>query len=644
MSEQSKSHVANAGLNVDEAALQQLFALALQSLQVGRLDEAEARFREILARQPQHADTLNNIGLLNYQKGNFNRANEYLSKAIAVDASNPLYVNNLGLVRKAEGRLDEAVACYRRAIELWPGYPEAHFNLGVTLQDQGKLDEAAEAYIKATRLKPDYTKAHHNLATVLMKQDRLEEAVQCYTEALSGAGPQMAEIHNNLGNVLRKPGRPTGATDELRKSIALKPGYGEGYYNLGIALLLQGQIAEARDCFREVLTRDPQDALGYSGLGDVHAAEGRHEAAIENYQKAISLDGNCTLAYIGLAKAKKFSMEDSELISGIEHILILKQDNKEAQRALHFALGKIYDNCGLYDKAFTHYQNGNALKRSQVAFDGQKHIAEVSALINTYTVELFAHYAGHGANSELPVFIVGTPRSGTTLIEQVLAAHPRVHGAGELRFITEFVQALPKRLDKSEAYPECLRFLTRELISELAEAYLENLRSYCGDDKVLRVTDKMPGNFYHVGLISILFPHARIIHCRRDPLDACLSMYFQRFNAGYQYSYDLDDLALFYSQYQRLMAHWRRVLPGRLIEIDYEDIVNHQEGASRKLVDACGLDWNDACLRFYEHNRPVLTASGWQVRQPIYKTAVQRWKHYEKHLGPLKEALGDQEA
>ncbi len=642
MSKPDKSHRAYAGINL-EADLQQLFALALQSLQAGRLNAAEARFREILAKAPQHAETLNNIGLLNYQKGAFDRANEYLSKAIAVDASNPLYVNNLGLVRKAEGRLDEAVTCYRKAIELWPGYPEAHFNLGVTLQDQGKLDEAAEVYVKATTLKPDYTKAHHNLATVLMKQGRLEEAVQAYTEALSGADPQMAETYNNLGNVLRKLGRPTEAADELRKSIAIKPGYAEGYYNLGIALLLQGQIAEARECFREVLTRDPQDPLGYSGLGDAHAAEGQHEAAIENYQKAISLEGNCTPAYVGLAKAKKFSMEDSELISGIEHFLTLQENDNEAQRVLHFALGKIYDDCGSYDKAFTHYQNANALKRSQVVFDGQTHVAEVSALINTYTSELFAHHAGHGANSELPVFIVGTPRSGTTLLEQILAAHPRVHGAGELRFITEFVQALPKRLDKSEAYPECLRFLTADLISELAEAYLENLRSYCGDGKVLRVTDKMPGNFYHIGLISILFPRARIIHCRRDPLDACLSIYFQASNTGNAYSYDLADLSVFYRQYRRLMAHWRSVLPGRLIEVDYEELVNHQEVVSRRLVAQCGLEWDDACLSFYQHRRPVLTVSGWQVRQPIYKTAVQRWKHYEKHLGPLKRALGDQQ-
>ncbi len=193
------------------------------------------------------------------------------------------------------------------------------------------------------------------------------------------------------------------------------------------------------------------------------------------------------------------------------------------------------------------------------------------------------------------------------------------------------------------AYPECLRFLTPELISELAEAYLENLRSLCNDGTVLRVTDKMPGNFFHIGLISILFPHARIIHCRRDPLDACLSMYFQLFNAGHHYSYDLDGLALFYSQYQQLMAHWRRVLPGRLIEVDYEGLVNNQENASRSLIEHCGLAWDDACLKFYKHQRPVLTASGWQVRQPIYKTSVKRWKHYEKYLEPLKEALGSED-
>lgn len=642
MSKPDKSHRAYVGINL-EVDMQQLFALALQSLQAGRLHEAEARFREILVKAPQHAETLNNIGLLNYQKGAFDRANEYLSKAIAVDGSNSLYVNNLGLVRKAEGRLDEAVACYRKAITLWPGYPEAHFNLGVTLQDQGKLDEAAEFYVKATRLKPDYTKAHHNLATVRVAQGRLDSAVQSYTEALRYFGPQMGEAHNDIGNVLRKLGKSAEAAEHIRTSNESKSGYGEGYYSLGMALLLQGQIAEASKCFREILNRDPEDSLGHCGLGDVHAAEGRHKSAIESYYKALSCKPDCGPAYIGLAKAKKFSMKDSEQIAEIETLLTRKGNNKEEQRALNFALGKVYDDCRLYDKAFAHYQHANALKRSQVAFDGQSHVAEVSGLINTYTAELFSHYSGQGSDSELPVFIVGTPRSGTTLIEQVLAAHPRVHGAGELKFITEFVQALPKRLDKSEAYPGCLRFLTQELISELAEAYLENLRSYCGDGKVLRVTDKMPGNFYHSGLISIVFPRARIIHCRRDPLDACLSMYFQAFNTSNYYSYDLTDLGVFYRQYRRLMAHWRSVLPGRLIEVDYEELVNHQEVVTRRLVAQCGLEWDDACLSFYQHRRPVLTVSGWQVRQPIYKTAVQRWKHYEKHLGPLKRALGDQQ-
>ena len=281
----------------------------------------------------------------------------------------------------------------------------------------------------------------------------------------------------------------------------------------------------------------------------------------------------------------------------------------------------------------------NALKHRLVDFDEQRHVHYVSSLMDIYTPELFQRHRDHGSNSELPIFIVGTPRSGTTLIEQVLAAHPRVHGAGELKFIGERVQSLPQRMGRSIAYPQCVKSLTPELISEFAKAYLEHLRGHSAAANVLRVTDKMPINFYHIGLIAVLFPRARIIHCRRDPLDACLSMYFQSFTEGYHYSYDFADLGVFYRQYRRLMDHWRRVLFGRLIEIDYEDIVNHQEASSRQLVDACGLDWDDACLRFYEHNRPVRTGSGWQVRQPIYKTSVKRWKNYEQHLGELVDAL-----
>lgn len=540
MSQGSKSRLATMGAEASEAALQRLQASALQHLQAGNLNEAEAIYREIVKRQPHDADTLNNLGLLAHQRGAENKAGDYLTKALAINASNPLYVNNLGLVRKAEGKSEEAEACHRKAIALWPDYPEAHYNLGVVVQDQGRLDEAENAYREATRLKLNYPKAHFNLATVLGEQGRLDDAAASYIEALR-LDPGMTEAHNNL------------------------------------------------------------------------------------------------------AKVKKFSSEDSDQIAEIEALLTRIKNDKDEQLVLHFVLGKIYDDCRNYDKAFAHYEKANALKHRLVDFDREGHVHDVSSLMDTYTPEFFQRHRGHGSNCELPIFIVGTPRSGTTLIEQVLAAHPAVHGAGELKFIGERVQSLPQQMGTSVAYPQCAKTLTPELISEFTKTYLEHLRGHSASANVLRVTDKMPINFYHIGLIAVLFPRARIIHCRRDPLDACLSMYFQSFTEGYHYSYDFADLGVFYRQYRRLMAHWRRVLPGRLIEIDYEDIVNHQEGASRQLVDASGLDWDDACLRFYEHNRPVRTGSNWQVRQPIYKTSVRRWKNYDKYLRPLKKALAYRE-
>ncbi|MCI0400693.1 MAG: tetratricopeptide repeat protein [Gammaproteobacteria bacterium] len=673
MSKGGKSRLATMGAHGSDAELQRLQASALQYLQAGNLNEAEAIYREIIARQPHHADTLNNLGLLAHQRGAQDKAGEYLTKALALNASNPLYVNNLGLVRKAQRKVEEAEACHRKAIALWPDYPEAHYNLGVALQDQGRLDEAANAYREATRLKPTYPKAYYNLATVQVEQDRLEDAVASYMEALS-LDPRMAEAHNNLANVLRRLGNLKEAEKYLWRSIELKPDYANAYYNLGLvlralentdgalecfreavrlsggdlpaarvnlgsALLLQGHIGEAEKWIQEALDHEPEDPLAHCGLGDVRAAEGQHEAAIETYRKVLSIRPDFGPAYIGLAKAKKFSMEDSDLISEIENLLRHKKDDKDEEMALHFALGKIYDDCRDCDKAFAHYEKANALKHRLVDFDQKRHIADVSDLIATYTAELFQRHRGHGSNSELPIFIVGTPRSGTTLVEQVLAAHPSVHGAGELKFLGRQAAELPKRLATSAAYPECVKLLTPALIGELVEAYLEHLRGHCGDSKVVRVTNKMPSNFYYIGLISILFPRARIIHCRRDPLDACLSMYFQSFNTGHRYSYDLADLGVWYNQYRRLMAHWRHVLPGRLIEVDYEELVNDQEIVSRALVGHCGLQWDDACLKFYRHKRPVLTASGWQVRQPIYKTAVKRWKHYEKHLGVLIDAL-----
>jgi tetratricopeptide (TPR) repeat protein len=309
---------------------------------------------------------------------------------------------------------------------------------------------------------------------------------------------------------------------------------------------------------------------------------------------------------------------------------------------LHFALAFLREKQGAYDEAFASYQQANAVQHRLVhetsrAFDPQKHDEAIDRFIATFTPEVFERVEGFGLDTELPVFVVGMPRSGTTLVEQILSRHPQVFGAGELREIRRLVVKLPSRLGTSEAYPQCIGRLDQSTARAMAEEYLRDIVGRGG--QAARVIDKAPLNYLHLGLLAALYPRARVIHCRRDPRDVCLSCFFQYFRRA-DFGWDLGDLGRFYRAYERLMEHWRAVLPVQPFDVVYEDLVAHQEAVSRQLVAFCGLEWDDRCLTFYEGRRPIQTASKLQVRRPIYTTSVGRWRHYEKHLKPLLDALG----
>ena len=309
----------------------------------------------------------------------------------------------------------------------------------------------------------------------------------------------------------------------------------------------------------------------------------------------------------------------------------------------HGVVAAAYDDAGDYDVAFGHYKAGNDLKKAASLYQADATSTYVDRVIATFGTEFFARMDRAGSQPELPVFIVGMPRSGTTLVEQILASHPQVHGAGELDYMRQITQALPERLAPDsvggqQTFPECAAKIDTALAERIAEEHLQHLREHSAS--ALRITDKTPSNFLRLGLIALLFPKARIIHCQRDPLDTCLSCYFLRFGQGQAFAYDLDDLGRYYRDYARLMEHWRRVLPSPLLEVPYEALVADQEGWSRRLIAFLGLDWDDRCLAFYRSERQVKTASVWQVRQPVYASSIGRWRRYAKHLGPLFAALG----
>jgi hypothetical protein len=373
--------------------------------------------------------------------------------------------------------------------------------------------------------------------------------------------------------------------------------------------------------------------------------QGRTDEALAEYLETLRFAPNDSQAIYflsELAAAGAYRFPDEE-VRRVRELAARPDLPIDELCRLNFALAQILDKSGSYDEAFAHCRRANELRqeidrRCGHVYDPAEQSRYADRQIATFTPAYFERVRSFGSDSELPVFVVGMPRSGTTLAEQIIASHPRAHGAGELRDIGRMVGTLPQRLGGADNYPECLARLDEATARALAEEYLQRLRQLGGE--AVRVVDKFPTNFLYLGLIATLFPRARVVHCRRDPIDTCLSCYFQNFADPLPFKLDLGHLGHYYCEYERLMAHWTRVLPVPVFELRYEELTADQEAVSRRLVEFCGLEWDERCLRFHEARRPVQTASALQVRRPLYRSSVGRWKRYESHLRTLLETLG----
>ena len=527
----------------------------------------------------------------------------YRKFAAAAPGHAPTY-QRLGLIALREGRAEKAIDEFRHSLAIEPSDPVCLNNLGNVLRELGRIQESISAYRQALRCQPDYPSALYNLAGTL---------------ALQGEHAEAARVYRDL--------------------LRLAPDDAEAWNALGLSLLEIGEEAESKRALGEALRLKPNDAQLLNELGVAHQFEGDLEQAGRLYLASIESDPGFARAYDNLVRSRRMTSADLGMVEAIEAIASDDSRDDESRLIARFALGKIYDDCAIFDKAFENYAIGNALKRQLVDFDAGAHSAWVDRVTAQFDEAFFESHAGHGNQSERPVFVIGMIRSGTTLVEQILASHSRVYGAGELLEITRLVSNLPAALNTPLEYPECIRELNARAIESAASDYLHHLSDR--NDTAQRVVDKLPTNFLHLGLIVALFPNAHIVHCRREPLDVCLSIYFQRFAQGHFYAYDVDDIAAYYAEYERLMTHWRRVLPVKFIDVQYEILLDNLERESRRMLDYCGLDWEDACLAFHRSQRPVRTASSWQVRQPLYRTAMARWKKFDSHLSRLKRALSD---
>lgn len=545
----------------------------------------------------------------------------------ADEESSTAYIN-LARGYLAAGRGHAAIQAFRQAARLDPTNHAVWHDLGGLLLQAGRLPDAIGAFRRAIQARPDYVPSLHMLGVALEQQGNEMQAVQVLQRAVA-LSPKLADAHARIGTLFLSLSRRQEAIAALHRAAAAEPQSDLGRLALAKAYMAEERQEEAAAVLRKMLARSPNHFDARKMLGDVLSYAGQFEEAGKEYQRAISTGQQPISAYHSLVTSRKLTEADRPLVDGMQRILQRGGLSDFSLMILNFSLGKALDDLKDYEAAIKHFDIANRIRHRTSKLDRPRLLAQFDDLIERFTAEYFASYAATGSDDETPLLVLGMPRSGTTLTEQIISSHPQVAGGGELPYWLEAGPAWEAARPRS---------LSAESFQRLAQDYLTVLRDIGPD--AARVTDKMPPNFMWIGLIHMVFPKARIIHCKRNPIDTCLSIYSTYFTARMDFAADRGDLVFFYRQYLRLMAHWRQVLPPEVYyETVYEDLVANREARSRELIDFCGLPWDDACLAPERNERAVKTASVWQARQPVYKTQTERWRRYEPWLGELRELI-----
>ncbi|PTT05605.1 tetratricopeptide repeat-containing sulfotransferase family protein [Caulobacter sp. HMWF025] len=592
-----------------------------------------------------------------------------LARALPTMASAQL---ELGFALADLGRTAEAVAAFRRVVALDPRAGEAWFGLAEGLEllgDRAGAEQALAEQLRASTRDPaliaaaaalidnqlgvaeqrlrDHLADHpadvaalRMLAETGARLGRYEDAERLLVGCLEIA-PGFAAARHNLATMLYRQNKTLEARLQIERLTDRDPNH-PGYANLRAAILSRlGEYETAIGIYETMLARYPNQPKGWMSFGHALKTVGRQADCVAAYRKALELAPGLGEAWWSLANLKtvKFAEADRETMLAALGRKGLSDDDR---LHLHYALGKAFEDAGHYAHSFEHYAQGAAIRRTQVDYDPEENHADVGRARAVFTPALLAATAGQGCQAPDPIFVVGLPRSGSTLVEQILASHSQVEGTMELPDLIVMARRLGgKAVRRSDsAYPEILAELSPEALRELGEEFLERTRVQRKTDRPFFI-DKMPNNFAHTGLIHLILPNAKIIDARRHPLGCCFSGFKQHFARGQAFSYDLTDIGRYYADYVALMDHFDTVLPGRVHRVIYEQMIEDPEGQIRALLDHCGLPFEPACLNFHENDRAVRTASSEQVRQPIFKSAVEHWQNYESCLQPLKQALGE---
>lgn len=647
----------------------QLLQKAEEKVGKGDWDGAIHLLDTVLRQAPENGDALHFLGLIKYQLGNLKASLPLLKKAVEISKGHPAVLANYGSVLNAVMAWSESELVNRQALEKDPNKIQALIGLATSLMEQGQLEIALEVCKKAAQIDNKNPSVQITLGNINRRLRQLDDAVHSYQCAVE-CDPKNALAYANLGAILREKGMLEAAESACRRAIELRPDYAEAYNNLGVvlaadddnmgafkafekalslnpaffdagvnrggALYKLDRMDEAEEAYENIIKLNSGDPISRNGLGVVLLARGQTLEAATQFRQAIDLDPTYGEAIYNLASSRhgQLSAED---VTAIEGLIAEGNLNHSSLVFLHFALSEVADHEKDWENAFAHAMKGNqvrnALLESQgYTFDADAFDLLADEIMAQFDKSYFENSWKSEDGSKKPVFVFGMPRSGTTLVEQILASHPEIYGGGELDKISKLVNAI---VDGD--YPAGIHSIDQVKAALLADDHVNFLDELAGGEQ--RIVDKTPFNFLYLGLIAQMFPGASLVHCTRDPRDTAISCYFQNFVSPHAWPTDLRSIGRYISTYKRIMSHWADVLPVPITEIAYESLVSDQEVHSQRLIEAVDLPWEECCLDFHTSKRPVKTASSWQVRQPIHSKAVERWRRYEAYLQPIIEEI-----
>ena len=605
-----------------------------------------------------------------YQAGEIKEASRLLEKILRKKSNDIEACIILGSLYVDNELYSKAVPLLRRAVNSKPDNIIAKGNLAVALQNTNQLKEAINLFENLSISHPDDANVWFNLALSYAEIDKDDTRIRkCYQRVLQN-DPKHTGALINLGKIYKDDNFFIDSEELLQKAINIDPTNPVAYFNLAELYSKFGEHNEAIEQYKKCIAYGMEIDQVYVKIGKVHEALRNYDAAQKSYQEidklpgaqpvaclnqgilqkllgdfqratellrnAIEHDHSFSTAYFNLSDLQALELKDIEKISS----LLTKDITDNDKIRLYFALFNYHNANKDYGNAFVNLQKGCELKRRSQAYDINNEANDLSAVKNFFTTDRIKSLQPNKQRDLTPVFILGMPRSGTSLVEQILASHPEVYGAGELGYIKNIIDKHLRTVENPDAYPSALQNITTDVIQKMGDEYLARLRKMNKDR--MFITDKLPHNFLYIGFIKTILPNARIIHCKRNPMDTCWSVYTHLFDGKHSYSYQLDELARHYKLYKDIMNHWHSILPGQVYDISYEDLISDPESNIQQLLSACGLEWDHACLDFHKNKRGVATASATQVRKPINKSAVKRWAPYEDKLTPLISGLSSE--